>query len=70
MRWLRCGLKGEARMTHKTTMEIRKFSKDQNESDSLLALMDYYHVTNLMNISEEQGLVFLDLLKREEVRLY
>ena len=57
-------------MTHKTTMEIRKFSKDQNESDSLLALMDYYHVTNLMNISEEQGLVFLDLLKREEVRLY
>ena len=57
-------------MTHNTTMAIRRFSRDIEESQSLLALMDYYHVTSLMNISEEQGLVFLDMLKRGEVRLY
>ena len=51
-------------MTHKTTMEIKSYSTDPEQADSLLALMDYYGKSNLMQISEEQALQFLEILKQ------
>lgn len=56
-------------MTHKTTMEIRKFSRSNDVADSLLALMDYYKVSNLRCISEDQALNFLEKLKSGEICL-
>ena len=56
-------------MTHKTTMDIKKYSTDINGANALEALMDYYHVTNLASISEEKGLSFLDKLKEGEINL-
>ena len=43
-----------------TISEIKKFSTDREQSNSLLALMDYYHTDCLMKISEEQALAFLE----------
>lgn len=50
-------------ITHETTMEIKEYSNSYERGDALLALMDYYGKTNLMNISEEQALAFLALLE-------
>lgn len=44
-------------------MKIKQYSRDTEIADSLLALMDYYDKTNLMDISEEQALKFLALLE-------
>lgn len=52
-----------------TTSEIKKFSTDREQSNSLLALMDYYHTDCLMKISEEQALAFLEKLKKGEVKI-
>lgn len=59
--WLRIG--GEL-MTHETTMAIKKYSEDPEQSESLIALMNYYGVTSLRDISERQGLAFLKMLQR------
>ena len=56
-------------MTHKTTMDIKMYSTDINGGNALEALMDYYHVTNLASISEENALSFLDKLKEGEIRI-
>lgn len=56
-------------MTTKTTNKIRKFSRDKKTADSLLLLMDYYGVTNLTAITEEQGQSFLEKLKSGEIRI-
>ena len=45
-------------------MEIKSYSTDPKQADSLLALMDYYGKSNLMQISEEQALQFLEILKQ------
>ena len=56
-------------MTGETTEKIRKFSTDLRKSNSLEALMNYYNVTNLMRISEEQALNFLAKLENGEIRI-
>lgn len=56
-------------ITSCTTSEIKKFSTDREQSNSLLALMDYYHKDCLMKISEEQALAFLEKLRKGEVNL-
>lgn len=57
-------------MTHDTTMQIAKYSTDEKRGNALEALMDYWHVTNLANISEEMGLEFLAKLQSGEIRIY
>ena len=56
-------------MTSETTKAIKKYSTDYEDSNALLALMDYYDVTNLHDISESMGLVFLKKLQDGEIRL-
>ena len=56
-------------MTSYTTNEIKKYSTDAQESNALLALMDYYHKDCLMKISEEQALEFLGKLKNGEITI-
>ena len=56
-------------MTEMTTREIKKFATDMQKANSLEALMDYYGVTNLMCISEEQALNFLAKLENGEIRI-
>lgn len=57
-------------MTHDTTMAIRAYSRDEAQTDAYEALLDYYGKTNLLNISEEMGLAFLQKLRDGEIRLY
>lgn len=56
-------------MTSYTTNEIKKFSTDREQSNALLALMDYYGKDCLMKISEEQALEFLGKLKNGEITI-
>lgn len=56
-------------MTSETTQKIKKFSTDENMSNSLLALMDFYNKDCLMKISEEQALAFLDKLECGEITI-
>ena len=56
-------------MTSYTTNEIKKFSTDREQSNALLALIDYYHKDCLMKISEEQALEFLGKLKTGEITI-
>ena len=56
-------------MTSYTTNEIKKFSTDREQSNALLALMDYYGKDCLMKISEEQALEFLEKLQNEEITI-
>lgn len=51
-------------MTSYTTQEIKKLAKD---ADALIALMNYYKVTNLMAITEPMALDFLDKVKAGEI---
>lgn len=57
-------------MTYSTTMAIRAYSRDEAQTDAFEALLDYYGKTNLLNISEEMGLAFLQKLRNGEIRLY
>lgn len=57
-------------MTHSTTVAIKAFSRDENQTDAYEALLNYYGKTNLLNISEEMGLAFLQKLRDGEIRLY
>lgn len=56
-------------MTSMTTREINKFSTDENHGNALEALMNYYGVTALNRISEEQALAFLEKLKNGEITI-
>ena len=56
-------------MTSGTTKAIKKYSTDYEDSNALLALMDYYNVTNLHDVSESMGLVFLKKLQDSEISL-
>lgn len=56
-------------MDTETTIEIRRFATDKEQTNSFLALMSYYGVTNLMSISEEQGKEFLAKLQSGEIRI-
>lgn len=57
-------------MSSETVGEIRKYSRDENQSDSLLALLDFYGKTRLMDITDEMGKYFLQKLKDGEIRIY
>ena len=57
-------------MTHNTTMLIKSYSRDEAQTDAFNAVLDYYGKTNLLNISEEMGLAFLQKLRDGEIRLY
>lgn len=52
------------------TGEIRAYSRDDQMADSLLAVMDYFGVTRLADISDSQGQEFLGKLERGEIRIY
>lgn len=52
-----------------TILKIKKFSTDLRQSDSLEALMVYYGVNSLANITQEQAEGFLSKLESGEVRI-
>lgn len=56
-------------MTTAVTNEIRKWSRDEERAESLLALMDFCGVNCLAKISDEQALKFLAKLESGEIRL-
>ena len=56
-------------MTSETTQSIKKYSTDYEDSNALLALMDYYDVNNLHDVSESMGLVLLKKLQDGEIKL-
>ena len=61
---------GVIKLDSKITGAIRAYSRDENQSDSLLALMDFYNTTRLMDITNEMGIYFLQKLKDGEIRIY
>lgn len=56
-------------MTTLTTQKIRAFAHDKEQADSLLALMKYYGVNRLLEISEQMGLAFLAKLESGEINV-
>ncbi len=56
-------------MTALTTQKIKTFAHDEEQADSLLALMNYYKVNNLLEISEQMGLAFLSKLESGEINV-
>lgn len=56
-------------MTALTTQKIKAFAHDEEQEDSLLALMNYYKVNNLLEISEQMGLAFLAKLESGEINV-
>lgn len=56
-------------MTALTTQKIKAFAHDEEQADSLLALMNYYKVNNLLEISEQMGLAFLSKLESGEINV-
>lgn len=54
-------------MTTETTSKIRKLSSDPETNNALLVLLDYYGKIGLAEITEEEGLVFLDKLENGEI---
>ena len=54
-------------MTTLTTQKIKAFAHDKEQADSLLALMKYYGVNRLLEISEQMGLAFLAKLESGEI---
>ena len=63
-------MSGVIEMSSETTGAIRAYARDEEQADSLLALLDFYGKTRLMDITEEEGLYFLQKLKDGEIRLY
>lgn len=55
-------------MTAKTTERIKGYATDRQRSESLLALMEYYHKDSLLKISEEMALEFLSKLENGELQ--
>lgn len=54
-------------MTSATTIAIRNYSTDEENSNALLALMNYFEVNNLASITEEMGQEFLGKLESGEI---
>lgn len=46
----------------KLTQEIKKLGEDYYTGSELLKMMDYYNVTNLRDISEEQAQAYYEML--------
>ena len=56
-------------MSSETTRRIKAYSTDYEQTNSLLALMDWYGATNLRDITEEQGREFLAMLESGRIRI-
>lgn len=56
-------------MTGKTTRQIKAFSTDKKNGNALVALMDWYGVARLQDVTEEMGQEFLEKLRNGEVRV-
>lgn len=56
-------------MTSETTNKINAFSTDPRRSNALLALLNYYDKGGLMNISEQEALIFLSKLESGEIKI-
>ena len=63
-------MSGVIEMSSETTGAIRAYARDEEQADSLMALMDWYGVTRLADITEEMGKYFLQKLKDGEIRIY
>ena len=55
-------------MSDETTRKIAAFSRTA-EHETLQGLMTYYGKTNLMEISEQQALAFLELLQNGKIKV-
>lgn len=55
--------------TSETILKIKEYSTDLRQSDSLEALMAYYGVNSLANITQKQAEAFLSKLESGEVRI-
>lgn len=49
-------------ISSKLTQEIKRLSEDYYTGSELLKMMDYYNVTNLRDISEEQAQAYYEML--------
>ncbi len=49
-------------ISSKLTQEIKKLGEDYYNGSELLKMMDYYNVTNLRDISEEQAQAYYEML--------
>ena len=56
-------------MSSKTTAEIKALSTDAEQTEGLLAVMNYYGVNNLMRISELMALEFLAKVRSGEIKI-
>lgn len=57
-------------MSEEITFAIKEYSRDTEQTDAFCALLDYYGKTRLMDITDEMGLYFLNLLRSGNVRIY
>lgn len=49
-------------ISSKLTQEIKKLGEDYYTGSELLKMMDYYNVTNLRDISEEQARAYYEMI--------
>lgn len=46
--------------------EIKKMGEDYRNGSELVKMMDYYGVSNLSAISDEQAKAYLEMIKKEK----
>lgn len=56
-------------MDAELTTKIREYSTDIKQQNSFLALLDYYNVNSLMEVTQEMGEEFLAKLESGEIRV-
>ena len=56
-------------MSSATTAEIKALSTDAEQTEGLLALMNYWGKTNLACISESMALEFLEKVRCGEIKI-
>ena len=56
-------------MDAELTTKIREYSTDIKQQNSFLALLDYYNVNSLMEVTQEMGEEFLAKLESGEIRI-
>lgn len=49
----------------KLIKEIKSMGEDYRNGSELLKMMDYYSVSNLNSISDEQAKAYLEMIKKE-----
>lgn len=52
-----------------TTLAIKEFATDRLRQNSFSALLDYYRVNSLQEITQEMGEAFLAKLESGEIRI-